>query len=60
MTVYDESAPDDTVDMWFDVTLHMSMLDKLFGGMDLDSGNKRAKKSAKKSKKKVQASLIFE
>lgn len=60
MTVYDESAPDDTVDMWFDVTLHMSMLDKLFGGMDLDSGNKKAKKSAKKSKKKVQASLIFE
>ncbi|MBR4136136.1 MAG: DUF4919 domain-containing protein [Bacteroidales bacterium] len=60
MTVYEETAPDDTVDIWFDVTLHMSVLDKLFGGMDLNSGDKKAKKSGKKSKKQPQASLIFE
>ncbi|MBO4488145.1 MAG: DUF4919 domain-containing protein [Bacteroidales bacterium] len=60
MTVYDEAAPDDTVDIWFDVSLHMSALDKLFGGMDMKSGNKKAKKSGKKSKKQPQVSLIIE
>lgn len=62
MTVFDEASPDDTVDIWFDVSLHLSALDKIFGGMDLDSKShdSKAKKSGKKSKRKAEASLIVE
>lgn len=47
MTVYSEDDPDDTLDLYFDVSLHLSRLNSIFGGFDTDSG-----KSAKKSKKK--------
>ena len=60
MTVYDEASPDDTVDIWFDVSLHLSALDKLFGGSDSRSHDSKAKKSGKKSKRKAEASLIVE
>ncbi len=60
MTVYDEASPDDTVDIWFDVSLHLSALDKLFGGADSRSHDSKAKKSGKKSKRKGEASLIVE
>ena len=46
MTVYTEEEPDETTDIYFDVTLHLSRLHSLFG-FDTDS-----KKATKKSKKK--------
>lgn len=49
MTVYEDEAPDETFDIYFDVSLHLAHLDELFG--TLDKAEKMMKKS-KKSKKK--------
>ena len=34
MTVYEDEAPDETFDIYFDVSLHLAHLDELFGVMD--------------------------
>ena len=49
MTVYEDEAPDETFDIYFDVSLHLAHLDELFG--TLDKAEKMMKKS-KKSKRK--------
>ena len=46
MTIYEDDAPDETFDLYFDVTLHLSQLDALFGGKPLS----KPKKSGKKGK----------
>ena len=45
MTVYEDDAPDETFDIFFDVSLHLAHLDELFGTFD------KAQKMMKKSKK---------
>ena len=45
MTVYEDDAPDETFDIYFDVSLHLAHLDELFGTFD------KAQKMMKKSKK---------
>ena len=54
MTVYEDDAPDETVDLYFDVSLHLSQLDALFGG----KSSSRSKKSGKKGK--VRAGMVVE
>lgn len=49
MTVYEDEAPDETVDLYFDVSLHLSQLDAIFGG-SLSKSKKAGKKSKVKSK----------
>ena len=49
MTVYEDEAPNETFDIYFDVSLHLAHLDELFGS--LDKAQKMMKKS-KKSKRK--------
>lgn len=54
MTLY-EDDPEQTVDVYFDITLHMENLNKLFGK------SSKPKKPAKKSKKaKASAQIVFD
>ena len=53
MTVYEDEAPDETFDIYFDVSLHLAHLDELFGVMDkADKMMKKSKKSKRKNGKK--------
>ena len=52
MTLYDDD-PDQTMDVYFDITLHMEMLNELFGGTS------KPHKSHKKSKK-ASAKIVFD
>lgn len=57
MTLYDDD-PDKTWDVYFDITLHLEKLSKLFG--DFSSPKKAPKKSKKGKKAKASASIQFE
>lgn len=57
MTLYDDD-PDKTWDVYFDITLHLEKLSKLFG--DFSSPKKAPKKSKKGKKEKASASIQFE
>lgn len=57
MTLYDED-PNESWDVYFDITLHMEKLNKLFGGYSKPS--KAPKKSKKSKKEKVSGSIQFE
>ncbi len=53
MTVYEDEDPDETFDIYFDVSLHLAHLDELFGVMDkADKMMKKSKKSKRKNGKK--------
>ena len=54
MTVYEDDAPGETVDLYFDVSLHLSQLDVLFGGKPLSGPKKSGKKG------KFRAGMVVE
>ena len=56
MTVYSDEEPEQLIDLYFDITLHMAKLDEIFGF----STPQKAQKGKKKSRKnKVDAKLII-